>query len=206
MRASHPLRRAILLSSLFALVSAATVLPQSSNNPISIKSVPGLVSLPLDYTASESGAIFLAPNSLTGQPLSFQWFFGESPIPGATNANLLLGPATTNMAGQYRLQVRTDLGEGSATIRVQVDPADVTFFANSTIPEEGSVLVISLIPEVPSTSIQWFKNGQPLLNETNRNLFIASATRADSGAYHPEVVTASRKRSGTPLSLSLIHI
>src|SRR6188474_2865072 len=113
MRASHRLRHAPLLPSLFVflLAPAATAFPQSNNDPISIKSIPGLVSLPLDYTASESGAIFLAPNSLTGQPLSFQWFFGETPIPGATNANLLLGPATTNMSGQYRLQVRTDLGE-----------------------------------------------------------------------------------------------
>lgn len=88
------------------------------------------------------------PKLLTGDPFaltptvggtqnSYQWYFNNSPIPGATNLTLDLGYLEPGEAGIYRLQVNNALVTGIAlnsinlTLQV-VDPVETLFTRETT--------------------------------------------------------------------------
>lgn len=65
-------------------------------------------------------------------PMQFQWRTGSSPIPGATNATLLLHNIQTNQSGYYSVIVSNPYGCVTSAIAQLVVVYPTTNFANST--------------------------------------------------------------------------
>ena len=71
-------------------------------------------------------------------PLSYQWFFGASPIPGATDPTLVLSGVSSTNAGPYSVLVTNSLGSatgGPATLNVSdtTAPQILHSFTNLTL-------------------------------------------------------------------------
>ncbi|RME93108.1 MAG: hypothetical protein D6766_08780 [Verrucomicrobia bacterium] len=157
-----------------------TVQPSSQTN-----TVGGLVSFLVEVNGEE--------------PLQYQWFFNGNPIPGATNATLLLSDIRPDQAGDYWVTVTN--AYGSATSQparlivetppsVLVPPQPLTVLAGDTAElrvEAGGV---------PAPALQWTLDGLDLPSATNATLIITNAQAAHAGVYRVRL----RNRLGETLS------
>jgi hypothetical protein len=67
-------------------------------------------------------------------PITFQWLYGTSVLPGATNSSLVLSHVRTNDAGRYSVSVKNAYGTGLS------QPASLTVVPNVTATAKGSAL------------------------------------------------------------------
>jgi hypothetical protein len=73
--------------------------------------VPPTVSTqPASVSLLEGGTVTLNTSVIGTKPLSYQWFFGPDPVPGATNSSLVLSNIAVNLAGNYTLSVSNAAG------------------------------------------------------------------------------------------------
>lgn len=112
---------------------------------------------------------------------SYQWFFNGNELVGEVSQIL-----TTSLSGNYTLTVIDTNGcidsTGTAfTLSYFPSVTTISGSANSICNETSHYLVAS-----PSTSYQWYQNGQLLLGETNDSLLVSTA-----GNYNAQVTNTS---------------
>lgn len=73
-------------------------------------------SQPADQTVSEGGSVTFTVSAAGSAPLTYQWFNGADPIPGATESTYSISSARVSDAGDYRVTVSNPL-PSSATSR-----------------------------------------------------------------------------------------
>ncbi len=71
---------------------------------------PSIVSAPSDKTAVAGDEVLFSVKATGMKPLSYQWYFGEAPIDGQTNASLMLPAVSAANAGFYHVRVTNVLG------------------------------------------------------------------------------------------------
>jgi hypothetical protein len=102
----------------------------ASAQPV-IVTQPGNQAVPID------GVTTLSVKATGIQPLTYQWFFNSlaNPIPGATNAILVISSANTTNAGTYRVRVSDSQGSTfSGTVRLTVFARSLPTFGTITNP------------------------------------------------------------------------
>lgn len=77
---------------------------------------PSITSEPADLILSAGQIAALSVGVNGAEPLAYQWHFNNSPLPNATDAQLVFNPAQTNHTGGYRVVVTN--AYGAATSRV----------------------------------------------------------------------------------------
>jgi Tol biopolymer transport system component len=95
---------------------------------------PEIVSPPADLVVGRADPAELSAAIGGSLPIHFQWYFGEQPIPGATNATLLIASALESNIGTYHLCASNALGSvitpaatlGIATNWIEIVPATLT--------------------------------------------------------------------------------
>ncbi|MFM8420958.1 MAG: immunoglobulin domain-containing protein [Verrucomicrobiota bacterium] len=124
----------------------------------------------------------------SGVPLpTFQWTRGGVALPGATNATVRVASATVGDEGEYRVEVRNELGT------IQSDPALVTVRrvapvigglpASLEVGEGDDMALAAAVEAIPSATLQWLHEGEPLPGETNATLKIARVRGVEAGRY-----------------------
>jgi glucose/arabinose dehydrogenase len=73
-------------------------------------SLPFYVRQPDDQLFISGGRAFFSAEVRGSRPLSYQWFHGQTPIPGATNRTLALGQLTASQIGSYQVQSSNSVG------------------------------------------------------------------------------------------------
>jgi alpha-tubulin suppressor-like RCC1 family protein len=143
------------------------------------------------FTYEGSYATFevLARGSL---PISYQWYERISEptaIPGATGASLTVSNVTGLQTRYYFVVVSNAYSSDSVTSQVAtltVRPAPLAIFRQprgDNIFIGASVTFTIGVDGVPPLYYQWRKDGDPLANETNSTLTLASVGTADAGVY-----------------------
>src|SRR5262249_18224383 len=98
---------------------------------------------PADQTVTIGQTATFTVGASGTQPISYQWNFGMSIIPGATDASLVLTKVQRDQAGIYWVTVTNSLGSAissNATLTVNFPPATVQI-QNSTAAPDGTVTV-----------------------------------------------------------------
>lgn len=80
---------------------------------------PVIIEEPQDQTAPVGEDVKLSVAVVGSRPLTYQWRFNNTIIPGATNASLLLEKVKTNQAGHYHVIVTNSLGSDTS-VRAQI--------------------------------------------------------------------------------------
>ena len=75
---------------------ALQVVPASSNT-----AAPIFALQPSNQISALGNAVGLNAIATNGQPITYQWYYENNPIPGASGTNLVLLSVATNNAGQY---------------------------------------------------------------------------------------------------------
>jgi hypothetical protein len=145
---------------------------------------PVITSAPAGQIAALGTNVAFAVAAAGTAPLSYQWFFNSTNLPGETNATLNLSDVQTNQDGDYSVLVTNALGvtNADATLTVVTPPmltsapsnemvlvgANAAFQANAT----GSLL-----------SFQWQFNGTNLPGATTSTLMLTNVQPAEAGNY-----------------------
>ena len=139
----------------------------SASALLTIAGIPVLTSQPRDTNAyCGRDASLSVVGSATGPgPLSYQWMFGDLPLPGATTATLLLTNITTAVSGPYSAVVACPCGSitsSVARLTVIAEPAIVTQPQSASVfCSEGVTFQVTASGPTP-LSYQWMLQGTNL--------------------------------------------
>ncbi len=135
-------------------------------------------------------------------PLSYQWRFNGSVIPGATSSSLTLVDLQLAQAGGYSAVVYNDAGaieSAAATLtvltpaRVLQQPGDVLVRIRpdtQAAPSTNATFVIAAASTSP-LSYQWLFNGTPIVGAIEPVLTITNVQLANEGVYTVAITDAA---------------
>lgn len=75
---------------------------------------PTLTTQPAGATVYAGATVNLAVAVQGTPPFTYQWFFNEAPLPGATSAQLSLAGVTTDQTGTYRVTIANSAGSATS--------------------------------------------------------------------------------------------
>ncbi len=187
----------------------------SSAATLTVNTPPSITSQPASQAVNAGSNIVLAVNA-TGAT-SYQWYFNNNAISGATGATFSLGSVSAGNTGAYTVAVTNGAGtttSSAATLTVSPAPVSSPITlqpVTQTINTSGSVVftvstngivvsslrpqVAGLTPDTASPTYQWQFNGVNLTDGGNISgsagpqLFIQGATAANNGDYACVVTT-----------------
>ncbi len=139
--------------------------------PVSLTNCPG------------TSASFIV--NATGTGLSYQWYKGDSALPGQTGSSLVLGNVSAADAGTYSVVVSGVCGEAvtnSATLTVNENVV-VASAPVSLTNCPGTSASFSVTANGTGLSYQWYKGGSALPGQTGSSLVLANVSAADAGTY-----------------------
>ncbi len=118
-------------------------------------------------------------------PLSYQWFKDNVPIPGAITNELYYPSAQVSHAGQYYVVVSDSAGRTTSTVaQVTVSPFGYVNGPYDTETLLGNPTSLnSIVSSAEPVHYQWYFNGSLLPGQTNYQIDFVYPTLADAGQY-----------------------
>jgi alpha-tubulin suppressor-like RCC1 family protein len=167
-----------------------------------------------------SNAIFNPTLSGT-LPMSFQWFFNNSPlmdggrISGSTNSVLNIASVQTNDGGNYFLVASNFVGVTTSSVAVLTPvilPPVLTLQPTGQSVLTGSnVTFTAAVDGTPPYSFQWSLNGSPLTDDgvhivgsATTSLSISNLTTSDAGSYTLTVTNLSGATNSAAAVLTVL--
>ncbi|MBM4090733.1 MAG: hypothetical protein FJ276_15125, partial [Planctomycetes bacterium] len=188
--------------------------PQASAN-IRLQSVPvppQVTIQPPNLTLSQGDTVVFQAVVTTGtSPLSYQWRFMGTNLPGMTDSTLTLTNVQSGQAGAYQIEVTNPVGKATntATLTVLVPPAILLPPAAQTAVVGANASFTVSVTGTPPMSYQWSKGGTPLADggrisgAITADLTIASVTTNDAGSYAVTIANVAGATSSPPVSLTV---
>jgi hypothetical protein len=146
-----------------------------------------------NQTIAAGSPLSLSVSASSLSPLSYQWWYNNSPIPGATGSSASWNPALTNYSGVFQVIITNQAGAlASQTATVLV------YQAASIITPPSGLLVSYGDPATfyvnaigfPGLAYQWSFNGTNLAGATNSTFSIGSVNVSNLGNYSVLVTNA----------------
>ena len=156
-------------------------------------SLPPVAAQETVVTARAGATVTLTATADGVAPLSYEWSLAGQPLPGATNASLILERVNARQAGRYGVRVVNALGSAAATpVALAIDASSLVPLAS--LPDRvvaGGTLALSAAPPVPADARwQWLRDGQPIAGATNSLLVVRPAAAA---VYQLRLTTGGRE-------------
>jgi hypothetical protein len=180
----------------------------SDNNYATIKYVqtaqpgfPSIITEPRSKTVLAGSNVVFSVAATGTPPLSYQWAFNGSGLPGATNQTLVLTNAQSLQSGDYSILVSNSVG-------VIATPLTWLSIISPPLPISQSAFVgdsagfMAQISGNGPFGYQWLFNGGPIPKATNATLFLTNLQPAQAGDY--SVAVANPYGSVTSGGASLI--
>lgn len=146
---------------------------------------PPLLGQPLVTAGRIGGTAVLAIPVISTTPVSYQWTFAGTNLPGATNASLLIGNLQTNNAGAYGVVVSNPYGSVTNNdFNLQVYPILILAQPQAQTGLVNNSASFSVTASGAGTLYyQWKFNGTNLLGRTTRALTLSGLRFSDAGWY-----------------------
>jgi len=159
-------------------------------------------------TVAYGTTVWLSITATGASPLSYQWRFNGTNLPGAAQATLVLTNLQFNQAGAYSVMVSNPLGAvASAEMVLGVLPLVAILQPQSQTSFPGATVSFSGTAAGPGPlSYQWQFNGVDLAGATNRTLVLTNVQLNQAGRYVVTVSNASgiARSAEATLSISLV--
>jgi hypothetical protein len=143
---------------------------------------------PQDQTSSVGGTASFSVAATGGfPPLTYQWYFGDSLLPGETESTLTLGGLTQQVAGDYHCVI-----SDAYTATVPSNPAQLEVLPALTFTEQPQPAAryvgdsvnfsVSAGGGVPPLTFTWYRDETPVGNDTS--LQFATLSLSNAGSYY----------------------
>ena len=164
----------------------------------------GFLTEPSDQLLDVGQPLNLAVTTTATSPVSYQWFFNNAAITGATAASYSVGTTTTNQRGGYYVVASNLSGSRtSAVANVKILAAPV--FLAQPVETNGYLgKFVTYAPLVEGRAplfFQWFKGVDPVPGATNATLTLTNLQFADSGVYSLRASNNLAVVASTPVNL-----
>ena len=200
--------RAMVANDFGSATSSNAVL--TVNVPCTIFTHPtnlSIVPSPATSTNTTTNAVFTVVAGGLG-PLSYQWTFWGTNLPGLTNATLVISNVSLGDAGPYAVRVSdtfTEVTSSNArlallvkpTITVPIQPQSVVYGGSVTF----SVWAGPLHPTLPLTN-RWLRNGLYFLTNAQPTLLLSNLTNA--ATYQVVVLNPAGADYRAPVVLTVL--
>jgi hypothetical protein len=151
----------------------------SVNNPV-------IATQPASQSANANTAVTFSVDATSSTPMTYQWQYNGTAIPGATNATYTLATATPATAGNYTVVVSNTGGSvtsATAVLTVVSVPVIITN-PQPQLLSAGTTINLSATAQGGMPLTYYWLFGSTLINGANTtNLIIPNATTAASGYY-----------------------
>ena len=122
----------------------------------------------------------------SGTSPTYQWYFNNVVISGATNSSYTLVSPNVSNAGSYTVVVTNSAGvvtSNVATLAVNLAPSIATQPASiSVVSGQSATFTVSATGTAPLT-YQWLKNGVVIPNATSASLTLNTVSSTDAASY-----------------------
>jgi outer membrane protein assembly factor BamB len=149
--------------------------------------VPPLISLqPQSQTVVDGAFVSFRIQAQSRAPLTYQWFFNGTNLPGITNAAMRLAEAHPVNDGEYHVVLQNAAGaatSGLARLTVVNLPQIVVQPQSQTVPMGADALFSVTAHSLSALTYQWRFNNTNLPTGTASNLMINQVQLAQAGAY-----------------------
>lgn len=169
---------------------------------------PAITKAPVAQSVAVGSRAELLVEATGSPPLSYQWLYKGTALPGETSATLVLENIRADQDGAYSVQVSNSVGSKTSApvlLTVLVPPSIVSQSKSQTVVAGSTVhLEVSVQGAVP-WSFQWFKNEQPIPGATNPSLSFVISKTTDSGDYRMQVSNSVGTASTTLIELRVLE-
>ena len=139
-------------------------------------------------------------------PLSYQWFFGATALPGATSSTLGLTNVQTSQAGSYLLIATNSVGAATsavAKLTVLVPPSITTQPTNQTAAAGSSVDFQVSASGTSPLSYQWWFNDTNAVGPSTNILTVTNAQAGQAGSYAVTITNAAGSVTSAVATLTI---
>jgi hypothetical protein len=194
-----------------AVVGSASTTVNLPAQPITLTAMfnlpPIITTQPASQSVNNGGYGVFDVTAYGPQPLTYQWYFNDGVLTGATGTNYTLTGVTAMNAGNYTVVVSNPVGSATssvAALTVLLPPLITTQPASQTVIHGSNVTFNVTVLGTPPLAYQWYFNGANLSGETTSSHSLLGVTLADAGDYL--VVVTNLYGSVTSSLARLTHI
>lgn len=169
--------------------------------------MPLVIKQPENQLGHLGGTVSFFATAFGSGPLQYQWSGLGQPLPGATNATLILANLQLNQSGAYFVVISNQFGAVTSSI------------ANLAVSGPGNLPAITVQPENQTVGLgsmarfsvatigaatlhyQWLHNGTPLPTATSPSLSFMATNRANAGGYAVVITNVAGSVTSSPALL-----
>ncbi len=177
---------------------------------IDLTGPPQILTVPQSQNVSEGSNVSFTVLATGAQPLSYQWRFHGTNLPGATHDSLSLASVTTDASGPYDVVITNLFGNTNspvATLAVNpvVFPPTITMQPQNQMVPEGSnaSFTVTATGSLPLT-FQWQFHGTNLIGQTLASLSLPGVTSNQAGPYMVVITNVAGATNSQTAILSVI--
>ncbi len=172
-----------------------------------LPAAPRFVRQPVGHAVLAGETVEMVVEVAGTPPLTFQWWFHDTALPGAHEPVLRLPQVRPEQAGIYRVQVSNALGavtSDPAVLVVNEPPRILSPPQAVSVPEGAPATFTVEAAGTPPLTFEWYRNNVRLPDAPNAPRFtIAAVTPEDAGQYHVRVLSPFGEASSPAVPLTV---